>query len=333
MASERAGARPCPSVSVRASPCPSIPPASRRPGTRLIALLTAAVLAGGIGETFVSSQNVKREFKLALVQMLVEGGRLESNLARAEERIREAARQGAGIALLPEVCDLGWTHPSARELAAPIPGGATVQRLMRAAAQNRIYVCAGLTERDGDRIYNSAVLIGPRGDLLLKHRKLNELDIAHDLYEQGDRLNVARTEYGTVGVLICADATARHYTLLRSLGYMGADLILSPAAWAVPPDHDNLKQPYGDTWRVPYRTVAREFRIWIAGVSNVGRVEEGPWRNWNCIGCSLVMDHEGREVLQAPYGAAADTVLYVDVRTVPRPGRGTDWDRLAVPDE
>jgi hypothetical protein len=45
-----------------------------------------------------------------------------------------------------------------------------------------------------------------------------------------------------------------------------------------------------------------------------------------------VMDPEGNEVLQAPYGAAADTILYVDVRTVPRPGRGTDWDRLATPE-
>lgn len=312
-------------VSVRVRPCLSVSIRS--------ALLLIAVGSGvGFLEAEVNAQAVKREFKLALVQMLVEGGRLERNLARAEERIREAARQGAGIALLPEVCDLGWTHPSARELAGPVPGGSTVQRLMRAAAQNRIYVCAGLTERDGDRIYNAAVLIGPRGDLLLKHRKLNELDIAHDLYDQGDRLGVARTEYGTVGVLICADATARHYTVLRTLGYLGADVILSPAAWAVPPDHDNVKQPYGDTWRVPYRTVAREFRVWIAGVSSVGRVDEGPWRDWNCIGCSLVMDPEGNEVLQAPYGAAADTILYVDVRTVPRPGRGTDWDRLAVPE-
>lgn len=295
------------------------------------------VLWAGLGGMFgcaggsedVMDAEVKRGVKLALIQMLVEGGRREANLARAESRIREAALQGAGIALLPEVCDLGWTHPSARELAEPIPGGTASRRLMRAAAENRIYVCAGLTERDGDRVYNAAVLVGPRGELLLKHRKLNELDIAHDLYAQGDRLNVVDTEYGTIGVLICADATARHHALLRSLGYMGADLILSPSAWAVPPDHDNAETPYGETWRVPYRTVAREFRLWVAGVSNVGRLEEGPWKGWHCIGCSLVMNPEGKEVLQGPYGVSADTILYVDVRTVPRPGRGTDWDRLA----
>ena len=284
---------------------------------------------GCAGESGTPTEvDVNRSFKLAMVQMLVEGGRREDNLTRAEARIREASLNGAHVALLPELCDLGWTHPSARELAEPIPDGMASRRLMRAAAENRIYLCAGLTERDGDRIYNSAVLVSPRGELLLKHRKINELDIAHDLYAQGDRLNVVPTEYGTIGVLICADATARHNTLLRSLGYMGADVILSPSAWAVPPDHDNVETPYGETWRAPYRTVAREFKLWIAGVSNVGPLEEGPWKGWHCIGCSLAFDPEGTEVLQGPYGVAADAILYVDVRTVPRPGRGTDWHRL-----
>jgi predicted amidohydrolase len=276
----------------------------------------------------VAEAEIRRTFKVALIQMLVEGGRLESNLARAGTRIRTAAREGAAMAVLPEAFDLGWTHPAARDEAGEIPDGKACRRLMQAAAEEGIYVCAGVIERDGGRVYNSAVLISPRGEVLLRHRKLNELDIGHDLYAQGDRLNVCHTEYGTIGLLVCADATAAHYTLLRSLGYMGADLIVSPSAWAVPPDHDNVREPYGDTWRVPYRTVAREFKLWIFGVSNVGRVEEGPWQNWNCIGCSLVIDTEGNEVLQGPYGEAADTVLYVDVKTVPRPARGTGWDKL-----
>ncbi|MFB3905529.1 MAG: carbon-nitrogen hydrolase family protein [Acidobacteriota bacterium] len=270
---------------------------------------------------------LKRSFKLALVQMLVEGGEKEKNLDRAEARIREAARHGAAIVVLPEAMDLGWTHPSATSGAEPIPGGATCRRLMKAAAENRVYACAGLTERDGNQVFNSAVLIDPKGELLIRHRKLNELDIGHNLYAQGDRLNVCRTEYGTLGLLICADATTAHYTLLRSLGYMGADIILSPSAWAVPPDHDNRRNPYGDTWRRPYQTVAREFNMWIAGVSNVGKMTAGPWKDWNCIGCSLLVDADGKEVLQGPYGADADTIIYADVNTVPRPARGTDWDK------
>jgi predicted amidohydrolase len=176
-------------------------------------------------------------------------------------------------------------------------------------------------------IYNSAVIIGPDGNLLIKHRKLNELDIAHDLYAQGDRINVCHTGLGTLGLMICADATAQDWPVQRSLGYMGADIILSPSSWAVPPEHNNEETPYGDTWRVPYKAAATEFGIWVIGVSNVGWIPEGPWKGWRCIGCALVYDPQGNEVLQGPYGAEADTIMYVDVETLKRPARGTGWYR------
>jgi predicted amidohydrolase len=157
-------------------------------------------------------------------------GERDLNLAHAREQIGKAATSGADIALLPEVMDLGWTHPSALELADRIPGGDAFEQLADAAETNNIYVCAGIVERDGDSIYNSAVIIGPDGNLLIRHRKLNELDIAHDLYAQGDRLNVCHTSLGTLGLMICADGTSKDWVIQRSLGYMGADIILSPSS-------------------------------------------------------------------------------------------------------
>jgi predicted amidohydrolase len=268
---------------------------------------------------------IDRTFKLAMIQMYVEGGAPDVNLQNAAKRIEEASKNSADIALLPEVMDLGWTHSSALELAYPVPDGKTYNALAEAARKNKIYVCAGIVEKDGYQIYNTAVLIDNRGKLLIKHRKLNELDIAHSLYAQGDRLNVCHTEFGTIGIHICADAFAKDMTLSRSLGYMGADIILSPSSWAVPPDHDNIKEPYGDEWNRAYEPVARDFRIWIMGVSNVGPVTDGPWKDWNCIGCSLAINPDGKEVLQGPYGIYADTIMYVDITTLERPARGTDW--------
>lgn len=271
---------------------------------------------------------VERHFKLAVVQMLVAGGAKDANLRRAEERIAEATREGADVVLLPEVCDLGWTDPAALTEAEPIPGGEPFRRLSEAARTHGVYLCAGLTERDGDQVYNAAVPVGPDGRLLLKHRKLNELEIAHHLYALGDRLGVAETRFGRIGLLICADATAAHWALLRAMGYLGADIVLLPSAWAVPPDHDNTREPYGDTWRKPFGAVGREFRMWIAAASNVGILRAGAWKDWRCIGCSLITNAQGEEVLQGPYGADADTILYVDVETVPRPARGTLWHRV-----
>jgi predicted amidohydrolase len=266
-----------------------------------------------------------RSYKVALVQMEVEAGKLEANLARAQTRIATAAQQGAQIALLPEVMDLGWTDPSARELAFEIPDGKTCKTLRDAARQNNIYVCAGIVEKDGDERYNAAVIIDPSGEVILKHRKLNELDIAHDVYAQGDGLNVVHTPLGTMGLYICADATASGNALSEALGYMGADIILSPSAWAVPPDFDNATTPYGDTWRNVYQPVSSRFALWVISVSNVGKIEKGPWKDWDCIGSSLVYNADGKEVLQGPFGATADTVLYVDVTLKDRPARGTTW--------
>jgi predicted amidohydrolase len=271
------------------------------------------------------SQKPLRNYKVAMVQMEVQAGKLDANLARAKERIATAAQQGAKIVLLPEVMDLGWTDPSARELAYEIPDGKTCRELRDAAKQNNIYVCAGIVEKDVDKRYNAAVIIDPAGEVILKHRKLNELDIAHDVYAQGDGLNVVHTPLGTMGLYICADATASGNALSEALGYMGADLILSPSAWAVPPDYDNVATPYGGTWRNVYQPVSSRFNLWVISVSNVGKIEKGPWKDWDCIGSSLVYDADGKEVLQGPFGAKADTILYVDVTLKDRPARGTAW--------
>ncbi len=273
----------------------------------------------------MNSQSAVHGFRLALVQMYVEPGALQKNLSHAADLIAEAARGGADIVLLPEVMDLGWTHPSARELADSVPGGIACARICRAARENNVFICCGLVERDGSHVYNSAVILDNKGKVLIKHRKLNELDIAHDVYDQGDRLNVCNTPWGTFGLLICADANAKDHMLTRSLCYMGADVILSPSSWAVPPEHDNKADPYGDTWRKAYMPVAGEFKVWIASASNVGPVTMGPWKGWNCIGCSLVVDADGHEVLMGPYGKEAETILYCNITPVARPARGTGW--------
>ncbi len=262
---------------------------------------------------------VLSHYKLAMIQMDVRGGDQQGNLSRASDRIREAAGHGAKLALLPEVLDFGWCHTSARQHAGPIPGGMSFMALSKAARENAIYVCAGIAEQDGDQIFNSAVIIDSRGRLLIRHRKINELDFARDLYDQGDRLNVVHTELGTLGLLICADANADNLILSRSLGAMGANIILSPCAWAVPPDYDNTAKPYGGTWRDAYRPVSEAYKTWFIGVSNVGKVEDGEWKGWDCIGCSLAYAPGGKEVVQGPYGEKADTILYVEVDLADHP--------------
>ena len=271
------------------------------------------------------SQETPGKFKLALVQMNVIGGDRKANLAHAREMIDEAASHVADVILLPEAMDLGWTDPSALTEAQSIPEGQTCQVLIGLAKKHGVFICSGLIEKAGDKVFNSAIIINRQGEIILTHRKINELDIGHPYYALGEKLNVCETPFGTIGLLICADANTENQVLTRSLAYMGADVILSPSSWAVPPDHDNVTDPYGSTWENAYMPVAKDFAVWIASSSNVGKMTAGPWKDWNGIGCSMVVNHKGELITKGPYGADADTIIYVDIEPVSRPAQGTNW--------
>ena len=260
--------------------------------------------------------------------MLIEPGEKSANLHRAAGLVAKAAGAGAQVAVLPEAMPLGWTHSSARILADAIPGGESCQVLQEMARRHGIYLCSGLVEKEGGSLFNAAVLINPQGEIVLHHRKINELDIAQDLYGSGNCLGVARTPFGTFGLMICADAFARGQVISRALGRMGADVILSPCAWAVPAEHENATEPYGKLWLDNYQPVARDFRLWIAGVSNVGWLTDGPWKGRKCIGCSLVVNPAGESVLVGPYGPTAEAVLYLEVKAEPRPASGDGWEKF-----
>jgi predicted amidohydrolase len=252
---------------------------------------------------------LRKSFQLGMVQMRVIPGAKQRNLAHAADCIARAAAGGAEVVLLPEALPLGWTDPSARAEADAIPEGTSCVGLREAARKHGVWVCAGLIEREGNQIYNAAVLIDAAGEIVLRHRKINELDIARPLYATGTAIAVAETPWGVFGMMICADAFVPGQVISRKIASLGAAAILSPCSWAVPADHDNREEPYGKLWLDNYIPVARESGIWIAGVSNVGPIQAGPWAGRKCIGCSLLVSPEGEPVLQGPYGIEAETIL------------------------
>jgi predicted amidohydrolase len=245
-------------------------------------------------------------------QMLVEAGQPSANLRRAVTMISQAAQAGCDLVVLPECMDIGWMDGRAREFAQPIPG-THVEILAQAARQHEIHVAAGLVERAGSKLYNAAVLLDSRGELCLLHRKINELDIAADLYSIGDRLGVAHTRLGVIGLDICADNVPDSLVIGHVLARMGAQIIVSPSAWAVPPDHDQQAAPYGSLWRSAYQSLSRLYALPIVGVSSVGRLEDGAWTGWNAIGCSLAVNADASVVLQASYGVDAEQLSIVDL--------------------
>lgn len=263
--------------------------------------------------------------KVTLGQIRVDPGEPERNLRRALAAISRSAENGADLVLLPEAMPLGWTDPSARRHAEELGGGPYLNALREAALRHALHVCSGWVERSGELVYNSAVLINRSGEIVLRHRKIHELALAHDLYALGDRLGVVETELGRIGLMICADGFAEGQVLARALGYMGAELILSPCAWAVPPDFNQTQTPYGSIWLENHGAVCRDFQLHIAAASNVGRITAGPWEGRLCIGNSLVIGPTGEVVAAGSFGVEAEELVEFEWTPPPRPARGTSW--------
>jgi predicted amidohydrolase len=259
-------------------------------------------------------------------QMLVEGGMKDANLERACSMIREASESGSDIIILPECLDIGWTCPDAQFLAEEIPGN-TSDRLSTAAADGSIYVVAGLTEKAGDKIFNTALLISPGGEILSKSRKINILDIAQDIYSTGNILTVTETGLGIIGINICADNFPDTFAIGHTLARMGADIILSPCSWAIPPDYNGDPNPCR-MWEKSYTRLAYLFDIPVIGVSNIGVINAGVWKNYRCIGNSLAISRDGDIIKKGDLTSDVEKLFFAEVETNTNRKRGTDIQKV-----
>lgn len=251
------------------------------------------------------------ELKIAMVQMPVIYDALEKNLETGRNMLLKAKELGAQVAVLPECSDIGWANSNAEKLAQPVPGRVS-SFYGQAARELGLYIAVGMTERFGEKLYNTAVLLNDRGEILLRHRKINLLNQVEGMvYSVGDRLGVAHTPFGCIGLDICADNLLPSAPLGQALARMGAQVILSPSAWAVRPDRDVVKEPYGQEWFVPYQKLAADYHIPVVGVSNVGQVLSGPWAGWKAIGNSIAVDSDGLVAAVLPYGEDAVCVKLV----------------------
>ncbi len=149
------------------------------------------------------------------------------------------------------------------------------------------------------------------------------MEIAHHLYALGTRLQTAATAFGVVGIPICADCLPASTVLGHSLARMGARLLLSPCAWAVPPDWDNDATPYGRPWNEAYGELARLYGMTVVGVSNVGRLTDGPWAGRPCIGASRAVGPDGKLLLECGFGAASEQLRTITTTVATPARRGT----------
>ena len=142
------------------------------------------------------------------------------------ETLDRAVAGPADLILLPEGITVVGTGKSYAEVAEPVPGP-TTERLGEAARRRSSYLVAGIYEREGQAIYNTAVLLDRQGRVAGKYRKvyLPREEIEAGL-TPGSDYPVFQTDFGKVGLMICWDA--QYADPARALALRGAELILVP---------------------------------------------------------------------------------------------------------
>jgi len=165
--------------------------------------------------------------RIGCLQFAPAFGEREANLASVRDAL---AGRRADLVVLPELMTTGYIFEDRDEverLAEEIPGGPSTEALAAMARSTGQTLAAGLAERDGDRLFNSAVLVGP-GGWIGTYRKVHLFDRENELFNPGDTgFRVFEVGGARVGLMICFDWFFPESA--RTLALRGADLIAHPS--------------------------------------------------------------------------------------------------------
>ncbi len=153
------------------------------------------------------------------------GGK-EGNLNAFSQALDQVALDKPDIVCLGEGITMVGTRENYASLAEPVPGP-TTDKLGQKARQHKMYIVAGIFEREGNAIYNTAVLIDRQGKVAGKYRKvyLPREEIEGGL-TPGVAYPVFETDFGKIGMMICWDV--QYVDPARALAAQGAEIILLP---------------------------------------------------------------------------------------------------------
>lgn len=263
--------------------------------------------------------------KLALIQMRC-SPEPEENRARAVEKIRAAARQGAGIVCLPELFTSQYFCQEENhrnfELAETIPGPSS-EVLGKLAAELGVVIVASLFERRAAGLYhNTAIIIDADGALLGRYRKMHIPD--DPLYYEkfyftpGDLgFKSWDTKKGKLGVCVCWDQWFPEAARLTALS--GAQILFYPTAigW-----HPGEKDQHGHAQHASWETIQRGHAIangcYVAAVNRVGHEAPAGGAGIEFWGQSFVCDPAGTILAKA--GVPDEETVLVDI----------DWQRVEL---
>ena len=210
-------------------------------------------------------------------------GDLAGNSERMRAQAHEAARRGARLIVLPELCLCGYSSPEEARVRAVDIRGTEIRALQECARSIGIALCFGFAERAYDgQLHNSMAFVDRDGALRSVYRKVHLWKAESVWASPGTGFPSFEAGSLRLGMWICYDT--RFPEAARSLALSGATLCLVGSAWFGP----------AEEWELAMRARALDNGIFTAGASVVGVFEKDLFR-----GVSLIVDPHGRVIARA----------------------------------
>ncbi|BGP57166.1 hypothetical protein JCM8202_005396 [Rhodotorula sphaerocarpa] len=232
----------------------------------------------------------------AAVGQLCSTANRERNAAMCASIIRRAAAAGCQLVLLPEASDFIAGPDQVRELAEPVESNKFLRRVRDQAKESGVWVGVCIHEAtDGEKCFNSSLLINPAGEIVQNYHKLHLLDVNYGnegpILEskttlRGEALLEPHdTPVGKLGMLTCYDLRFPEGAL--SLRRKGAEIIAYPSAFTMQtgPPH----------WEVLLRARAIETQSYVLAAAQIGKHSE----TRETYGHAMIVDPWGSVVAQA----------------------------------
>jgi N-carbamoylputrescine amidase len=218
---------------------------------------------------------------VACIQMKPVVAAKDANVRRSLALIAEAAAKGARLVVLPELANSGYVFADRAEafgLAEEIPDGATSRAWIDAARRHDLIIVAGIAEREGAALYNSAIVVGPSGHIGT-FRKMHLWNAENLFFEPGNLgFPVFKTPIGRIGVAICYDGWFPETFRLHAL--QGADIVCVPTNW-VPIPGQEPGRPAMAT--ILHQAAAHSNSLFIACADRVGTERGQPFEGQSVI--------------------------------------------------
>ncbi len=225
-----------------------------------------------------------------------------ANLAAAGEAIDRLSAQGADLVLLPEMSNFHGLEDTYARAAEPIPGPSTEWAADKAREYGIFLHLGSISERRGDRLYNTSVVFDRSGAEVVRYSKIHLFDARtpdgleyreSDVFTPGDEVVVCRCDGVVFGLAICYDL--RFPELFHALADKGAQVFLVPAAFTIPTGISH--------WEPLIRSRAGENGCYLAACGQWGPYARGR----SNYGHSMVVDPWG--TIRAQCGEAVDTLV------------------------